>query len=418
MFIAFNKRDMIVAVSETPFTIQGCTVEERQTTSAKEDWFKLIGQRAHRNEKPRKDIKVAVVCNWGDTCGISTYTKFLVDALRPKVSQVKVFSEITSAYTPSPDDPEVVCCWRRGQSMKQAIDAVLDWKPDFVIIQHEYGIFPKATNFLQMLAMLEDTPYAIVMHSVYEHLDKSVCSAAAKYIIVHSEEAKQTLRKIGNNSDVFVIPHGCVEFEPQDRQELWNIFQTPYALVQFGFGFFYKGVDKALQAVHLLKSRDKKFEDIFYCYLCSSSTHTSMIHEQYYDYLLEQIKLLGLEDNVVIIKKFHTEQTVNHYLRTAKIALFPYTTDPKNTVYGASGAIRIAMANGIPVIASEAHLFDDLEGVVPRCSDPTSLANEIDKIFSNTAYRSELLHRSDAYLRCNTWDISADRYLAVFESIR
>lgn len=417
MHIAFNKRDIILAVSETPFSMQGCSVEERMIATNKDEWYKLIGQKAHKTNKAIQDIKVAVICNWGDTCGISTYTKYLVDAMRLKVNQIKIFSEITQSYVPAPDDPEVVCCWSRGQSMKYAMELVLEWKPDFVIIQHEYGIFPKATNFLQMLSFLEDIPYAVVMHSVYEHLDKSVCSAAAKYIIVHSDEAKKTLRRLGNNSEIFVVPHGCVQFEPEERKELWNIFQTPYALVQFGFGFFYKGVDRALQAISLLKNKDKKFAEIFYCYLCSSNAHTNLIHEQYYDYLLDEIKRLGLDDNAVIIKKFHTQQTINHYLRTSKVALFPYTNDPENMVYGASGAIRIAMANGIPVIASNAHLFDDLEGVVPRCSDSTALAAEIDKLFSNSDYRNKVLQNIDAYIKDNTWDISADRYLAVYENI-
>jgi glycosyltransferase involved in cell wall biosynthesis len=363
-------------------------------------------------------MKIAVICNWRDNCGISTYTKYLVDALVPKVDKVRIFSEFNQVYIPTAGDPEVICCWQRGQSMKHAIELVVEWKPDFVIIQHEYGIFPKATNFLQMLSALEDIPYAVAMHSVYEHLDKSVCSAAAKCIIVHSEEAKKTLRKIGNNSEIFVVPHGCVQFDPIEKQELWNIFQTPHALVQFGFGFFYKGVDRALQAIHLLKNQDNKFKDIFYCYLCSSNIHTNIIHEQYYDFLRGQINQLDLSDNVAIIKKFHTEQTINNYLRTAKVALFPYTNDPKNMVYGASGAIRIAMANGIPVIASDAHLFDDLEGVVPRCANTTTLANEIDKIFSDSSYKNKILESINSYIEKNNWDISADRYLGVYEAIR
>jgi glycosyltransferase involved in cell wall biosynthesis len=86
-------------------------------------------------------------------------------------------------------------------------------------------------------------------------------------------------------------------------------------------------------------------------------------------------------------------------------------------VYGASGAIRVAMANGIPVIASSCHQFDDLEGVVPRPGDPSEIAEEIDHVFSSEKYRKQLLEKSARYLQENTWDISADRYLALQEQV-
>ncbi len=214
-----------------------------------------------------------------------------------------------------------------------------------------------------------------------------------------------------------MIPHGCVKFRPEDTTELWNIFQTPYALMQFGFGFFYKGVDRVLDAIHHLKTSQEKFKDIFYVYLCSDNPHTSVVHTQYYNHLLAKIDSLGLHDNAVIIRKFQTEQTINAYLRTAKIALFPYSQDPKNTVYGASGAIRVAMANNCPVIASSSHMFDDLEGVLPRPADHLELAKAIDKIFSNEKYRKGLLERQANYMTENTWEVTAERYLALYQKI-
>jgi glycosyltransferase involved in cell wall biosynthesis len=293
---------------------------------------------------------------------------------------------------------------------------VQQYDPDFVIIQHEFGIFPKAPYLLQMLQMLETIPYAVVLHSTYEHLDKSICTSAMKNIIVHTEIAKNVLRSLGNSSNISVIPHGCTEFP--DRQELWNIFQTPYAIVQFGFGFFYKGVDRAIDAIHILKSEQpEKYKDIFYCYLCSENSHTRNIHSEYMTYLTDKVEKLGLEDNVVIVRKWNTDQEINVYLRTAKLAIFPYLINPDNTVYGASGAIRISFANGIPCIASESHLFDEISGL-PRPTNSVDLAREMDKVFSDGKYREALIKNQDDYVANNTWDITIDRYLDVMNQIR
>jgi glycosyltransferase involved in cell wall biosynthesis len=417
MYVAYNKKNIITAISEQPFELSGHMITQWTEKVPKADWHKLIGTKIKLGDpKQVKDLRVAFICNWNDFCGISTYTKFLVDAMRPKVKELCIFSE-NIPVTREPDGADVVRCWDRGTSMKPALDKIMAWNPDFIIIQHEFGIFPKATYFLQMLQAIEDVPYVVTMHSVYEHLDKAVCTSAVKNIVVHSHEGEKILRKTGNNSNIFVIPHGCIELNQSDKEELWNIFQTPYAMVQFGFGFFYKGVDKVLDAVHYLKKNDPKFKDIFYTYLCSDNVHTSIIHAKYHDFLLDKIDKLGLHDNAVIIKKFQTEQTINHYLRTAKIALFPYVSDPKNTVYGASGAIRVAMANNIPVIASNCHQFDDLEGVVPRPNDYVELAKEIDHVFSSEKYKKNLLNKANQYIEDNNWPVSADRYLALYDKL-
>lgn len=416
MWVALNKKNIITALSEHLFSMTGYTVQQIDLKDPKDQWHSLIGKKLSLGDtKDIKDLRIAFICNWNDSCGISTYSGYLVNALINKVKELRVFSE--SGEDRTDDPPYVTRCWKRGNSLKALVDKLAEWSPDFIIIQHEYGIFPKATFFLQFLQGIEDIPYVVMMHSVYEHLDKAICTSAIKNIVVHSDEGKQVLKKLGNINNVFVVPHGCIQFKEEEKTELWNIFQTPYAIVQFGFGFFYKGVDRVLDAIHYLKKSDPKFKEIFYCYLCSDNYHTSVVHAQYYDFLIKKIDELKLHDNAVIIRKFQTEQMIKNYLRTAKVAVFPYVGDPKNMVYGASGAIRVAMACGIPVIASSCHQFDDLEGIVPRPANFAEIADEIDEIFSNEAHRKGILENSKKYIEENTWDISADRYIKLYYQI-
>lgn len=413
MYISYhNKYKTVSAISDNYFEIPGHITKEVEAMS-KEDRHKVIGTRIdkHLPKKDVKDLRVACICNWNDACGISTYTRFLIEEIEKKTKEVLIISEKNDNPT-HPDAPNVIRCWKRGESMMEAINTIRNWNPDLVIVQHEFGIFPKATCFLQMLTHLKEFNYVVTLHSVYEHLDKTICTSAIDNIIVHTEPGKECLRKLGHNQNIFVIPHGCLKFDNQE--ELFNIFQTPYTLIQFGFGFFYKGVDRAIDAIHHLKSTDAKFKDIYYVYLCSDSGHFNAVFNDYYNFLMDKIEKLGLQENVSIIRKFHSEQTINNYLRCAKIALFPYITNTKHVVFGASGAIRVAMANKIPVIASEGHMFDDLEGIVPRPGNYTELAKEIDEIFSNDKYKKLILNRIDNYVNNNTWDHIADKYLNIY----
>ena len=128
-------------------------------------------------------------------------------------------------------------------------------------------------------------------------------------------------------------------------------------------------------------------------------------------------KSLDIEKNVVIIQKYQTEEMINLYLRLAKIAIFPYIINPSNEVFGASGAIRIALANKRPVLASESHLFDDLQDVIPRPKNHIELANEIDKVFSIKEYRNEIISKGYKFVEENKWETCADKYIDVYYKI-
>jgi glycosyltransferase involved in cell wall biosynthesis len=406
IYASINSRGIITSISKRPFIVEG-----QETIKLNKKYnIKLIGKKLPKEKI--EGLKVALICNWEDKCGISTYTKFLVNSLTPKVKEIKIFAEDNGTKF---EDRRAIACWQRGKSMEHAINLVLKWEPDIVLIQHEFGIFPKATYFLQMLQLLDGVPCVTTLHSVYEHLDKAVCTSSIKNIIVHSKEGKKVLELLGNKNNITVVPHGCLPIS--ENEELWNCFQTPYVIFQFGFGFFYKGVEVALDAIHHLKTTDPKFKNIFYCYLCSESDHCGNIHQNYYQHLQDKIEKLGLRDNVVILRGFYSDQELDYFLRTVKIAIFPYVTDLNNVVYGASGAIRIAMKNNLPVIASQSHLFDDLEGVVPRPKGHLALAHEIDKIFSDEKYKIQIMQQSAEFLKQNSWESVADKYLEVFDGL-
>jgi glycosyltransferase involved in cell wall biosynthesis len=399
MYILFDKSFIIRAISDKPISSPN-----------------LIGNKVgeSRSFKTNSDLRVAIICNWNDQCGISTYSGFLVNAIIPQVKEVKVFSEVVPNKTFN-DETFVERCWQRGKSLLDLSKRVIDWNPDLVIIQHEYGIFPNAFYWMQLMQKIENIPSVITLHSVYDHLDKVVYNESIKNVVVHSDSAKNMLQDLGSTSNIFVIPHGCVNFAETD--ELWNIFLNPYTVMQFGFGFEYKGVDRALRAISHLKHTDPKFANIFYVYLCSTNKHNNLSHNAYYDSLLKLIEDLKIEENVTILRKYQTDKMLNLYIRLSRIAIFPYIVDENNKIRSASGAIRVAMANKRPVIASESGHFDDLEGLIPRPSNHIELAREIDEIFSNDQYRNTNIENGQKFINDNNWVKCSEQYLNIYNKI-
>lgn len=418
-YLSYDKNYIVRSISTSPLTAEG---QKSLEIVSDDNLSYLIGRKVpydmlsseDLNKKENSELRVAIVCNWNDKCGISTYTQYLVDAMKGKVSDLRIFSETTDDQT-GEDEEFVSRCWSRGENLLPLAEQILDWNPDYIIIQHEFGIFPNAFHFMQFMEAIDKVPYVVAMHSVYEHLDKLVYIESCKNIVVHSEAGRKSLKRLGNTSNIEVIPHGCIDM--QNTDELWNIMQSPYTLMQFGFGFGYKGVDRVIRAVSHLKKTDPKFENLFYFYLCSTNSHNLVSHNDYYGKLIALAEEEGVRDNIAIFRKYQTEEMLSLYLRLAKAVVFPYIVNGDNKVYGASGAIRIAMAHGKPVIASESHLFDDLEGVVPRPTNYLDLAAEIDEIFSNDEHRSGIVAKSKDYVLGNSWGESADRYLMQYSKI-
>lgn len=363
------------------------------------------------------EVRLALITDWGAPCGIASYSKYLVDALSPKIADLKIFSEINESTVQKEEKYSVDYCWKRGENLKELIAKVKAYNPSSILIQHEFGLFPKASYFLKMLEQFSEIPLSATMHSVYEHLDKSVQSSFLKNVIVHSKEAQDCLKyKLGHLSQrSWVINHGCIDLQ---QEAAFNPFGTQRVLMQFGFAFPYKGLETTLHSIALLKKRNPKFEDIVYIFLASENPHTMNAHSNYIGKLKQIAKDLNVEDNFILKRGFFSDQEINQYLRTTRLSVFAYQTDPSNIVRGASGAIRIAMTSPNPVIASKSPMFDDLEGVIPRCEDSESLANEIAKCFADGQYRKQLVDKQRAYIKNNTWEITAGRYKDVLLEIQ
>ena len=202
-----------------------------------------------------------------------------------------------------------------------------------------------------------------------------------------------------------MIPHGC--FPSTSKEKFWNLYQSNHTLIQWGFGFRYKGLENALKIVCELKS---EIPDVFFTGLISETDGNKAFHDQYFHELSESIKKLGIGDNVGLVRGFQSPECLDSYLRTNRIALFPYIDNGNNTVYGCSGAARLSISKGIPVVASNVPLFDDLEGICPRPNTIQEYCDAI-KILFNDANAEQQIKKRNQFLIDNSWERVAQKYL-------
>lgn len=369
-------------------------------------------------KKPAKQMKVALVGNWKMRCGIATYSENLWSQVVKHVGDFKLFIENNSSVTGDLNEiggqiipPEKLSiCWKRGESLKELVQAIKEYDPDVVWIQHEFGLWPNAGYWLSMMNQLSDYRVIVTMHSVFHHRDKTIVEAAMPEVVVHLQGGYDVLKhekKIPGK--VYVIPHGC--FPCTNRERLWNFYKSERTFMQFGFGFRYKGWENSLKATAILK---EKYPDVFFTGIFSESPHNKAEHQIYYNELMCLIDELGIQENVALIRGFQSEETLDSYLRTNQATLFPYISHPSHEVWGASGAARIAMAKGLPVVTSSVNHFSDLPTI--KADSGEEIAKALEILFSSPEEREKQILRQIEYLEENTWENIALKYVSLFEN--
>lgn len=368
--------------------------------------------------KEAKYLKIALVGNFKMKCGVSTYSEILWAEIVKRVGDFKLFIEKNDNPTGPinelggkiiPDD-KVTACWKRGESLQQLISEIKKYNPDVIHLQHEFGIWPNAMYWLSLMTQLSDYRVIVTMHSVFHHKDKTICEAAMPEIVTHLQGGYNVLKLEKQISGkVHVIPHGC--FPCTDKNRLWNFYKSEHTFMQLGFGFRYKNFQNSIKAVAALK---EKYPDVFFTGLFSESTSNGHEHKTYYEELIQLIDQLGIQENVAILRGFQSDATLDSYLRTNKVAVFPYLSEPNHEVFGASGAARLAMSTNIAVITSSIPHFSDLPGI--KADSPEEIANQLDILFSNKKVVEDQLLKQQKYLIENSWENIAKRYIELFES--
>lgn len=366
--------------------------------------------------KTGKNLKVAVVSNWKMACGIATYAEHLLEKLIPKLGEVKIFSEIQDTYTGLLNlacglqlNDAVIPCWKRGQNLLQLVKEIKNFNPDIVLINHEWGLFPNARYWLSMMTQLSNYRIITIIHSTFYHADKTIVEASLPELIIHQIGGKDVLENTKQISGkIHLIPHGCYEYQPG---HLWNFYRTPQTFIQVGFGLRYKRFEDSVQAAFILK---EKYPNIFFTGIFSESPYAKVAHQMYFVELLNLVKKLNLEENVAIIRGFQSDTVINSYLRTNAVAVFPYGSDPKHEVWGSSGAARLAMSKGLPVITANHNHFSDLPTL--KANGPEGLAQTLDQLFSDPEFKKQQIQAQIDFIQNNSWEITAQKFIGIFES--
>ncbi|CAN7619722.1 glycosyltransferase family 4 protein [Bosea sp. LjRoot237] len=362
-------------------------------------------------------------------CGIATFTTDLQQAVAasdPDLATSIVAMNDGDGYN-YPSTVGFQIYEDRIQDYARAADFLNNGQFDVVSLQHEFGIFGgeagvHVTGLLSRLTM----PVVTTLHTVLSEpspAQRSVMERivdASSRVVVMAEKGRDLLRTIYRlpADKIEVIAHGIPDFafvEPDDAKARHG-FAGRSVILTFGLLSPNKGIEVMIDAMpSILRRRPDAV------YVVLGATHPHLVREQGEAYrigLQKRVHELGIEDHVVFLDQFVDRQTLLGFISMCDVYVTPYLKEAQMT----SGTLAYSFGLGKAVVSTPywhaQELLADGRGVLVPFGDIVATGNEIAALLTDAERRQAMRRRAYASSRSMTWEQTAKRYLATFETAR
>lgn len=289
--------------------------------------------------------------------------------------------------------------WPRG------LKAIREFEPDILFISYFIPFFAPLYSFVARA--MKKTKVSVILHNLVPHerwpAAKLLARSVLKYadsIICLSEATKSELKKLMPNE---IYLKSKLGFHPvYDQYQMHEeIAREPHTLLFFGLIKKYKGLDILISAMPevLEKYSDARL-------LIVGEVYGS---DELYQNLIDE---LGIQENVESHFRYVEDGEVAGFFQRSSLCVLPYRTASQ------SGVIAMAMALGVPVLASDfeglaQYIEDAVNGMlVPADPEPSpqDLAAKIIRFFDSQAFASMSRAQLDK-AREYTWEALAQMLL-------
>jgi glycosyltransferase involved in cell wall biosynthesis len=363
-------------------------------------------------------------------CGIATFTTDLQLAVLAhdpgNATSVVAMTDRGQSYA-YPPSVRFEINQDRIADYRRAADFINAGGFDVVSLQHEFGIFGGSAgdHILGLLDRLT-VPVVATLHTV---LDKPNAEqrrvlehiiARCARIVVMAEKGRELLVRIygAPPEKLEVIAHGIPDyaFVGSEAAKARLGFADKAVILTFGLLSPNKGIEVMIDAMPaVLQSRPDAL------YVVLGATHPNLVREQgegYRQSLVARAAALGISDHVVFLDQFVDRPTLLEYISMCDVYVTPYLNQAQMT----SGTLSYSFGLGKAVVSTPywhaTELLADGRGILVAFGDAEATGREIAALLSDEPRRLSMQVRAYAESRSMTWEQTAGRYLAAFETAR
>ncbi|MGE3277344.1 MAG: glycosyltransferase [Vicinamibacterales bacterium] len=359
-------------------------------------------------------VRGAMLTTWRERCGIAEYSRQLIDATAdPALSWTILAPHRTPDGTGAgraPDgDPPVIRCWadRWPTALDGAVARIRERDLRFVHVQTH--LITWGTDAARALASLVDEGRRVfvTLHSVRDARPAPEVVEAFRRldrVIVHTEQDRLRLRRLGLADNVLVLPQGYPA-PPAAGDPEARLRPLPGRPVIGTSGFLrpHKGVLELIRAVARLRMRYPGIG-----LHAVTALYPSDDSRAYLARCQAEARRLGLADHCRFVTDFLEPADMLAALQDCDIVVLPYA----RTIDSSSAAVRIALASRRPVVTTAVPVFAEVRDAVHTASgrSPGALAEAIDRLLEDRGLQDELAARARRHLERDSWTVVGETY--------
>lgn len=320
---------------------------------------------------PDRPLRVGWVSSWNQRCGLATYSRHLIE--QNQRDDIRVYAPRLDAEPEAPDGPNVTRCWDQDDRdpLTHLGDCLLADAVDVVVIQMNL-YFYDYTALAGLVSRLQDhgVVVTLTLHATFEPEPRKALGelrpalAHCDRVLVHTVGDLNRLARAGLEGNATLLPHGILE--PPATRVSWP-HQGKRCIASYGFALPHKGLEQLLEAFAGLHQRHPDT-----VLLLLNAQHADPSSEQVIATLQQRIQELGLDNAVHTEHRFLDDDHSLGLLQHAELIAMPY----QNTGESASGAVRMAIASGTPVMVTPLPVFEDVGPAVSHFSGESAQAIE------------------------------------------
>ena len=352
---------------------------------------------------------VILLSTFEQRCGIATYSEQLVSAFLAKGIECVVYSEDIDNYLPHElERVKLHRLWRRTkESLLEAVKSLCFHHPmQPVIVQFHPAIIPWSV-LPEICSLLKYAGHEVFVevHSIVgieRPEDVPMIFKHVDHVIVHNDIDYLFLGEAGISRVLSLFIHPVPKF---GMGEVVSAVPSRPKLATFGLCGRHKRLEIVLKIVDELRARGR----VVGAEIISSVDITDVDSIRYAHDLYQLRRLLGLQDEVSLTTSFLPMRTIESILKSSSLAIFPYS----DVAEGASGAVRVALGSGIPLLTSTSPIFDDLHSLHCRHSfeDIAQITGKIEDYLFNETTRITVLCRQSKFAENASWSNHVTRLM-------
>jgi len=354
-------------------------------------------------------------------CGIASFTYDLFHSLCKNENDCSVIA--VNDENQKYDYPEEVRYEIRQNNLDSNIRAATFLNQnqfDVVYVQHEFGIYGGECGkyIIQILKRLK-MPVISTLHTILDEPSEAQAKVIKKIagysskIIVMSEIGKKMLAEIYgvDLQKIEVIGHGIpdpVSFKYQNYKKTWGI-RNKKVMLTFGLLSKSKGIETVINAMPAIIRKNPNI-----VYIIVGATHPHVLKsegESYREFLKNLVAENHLENHVMFIDRFVSQNELFEFLQISDIYVIPYLSEKQIT----SGTLAYAMATHNAVVSTPFwHAKEALangKGILFNWRDSSGLAEIVNNLLNDRLLLRKYKDKATAYALKFKWKKIGTQYL-------